>query len=254
MLSREPRADKKNHQMAPRSDLLWSLPLLLLLPQRTASFASNGVFARSNAPSQAAAPVALRPAELMVRHPRAKMIFDQFDRDAMRLIMDAQAETRKLGGESVGTEHVLLASCMQSDELQASLERAGLKADELRVAINPNSRKMPGLDSLFAASSKDELLPFAKVRRLGPASIRFRPNLLGLAPPHPISPRPIPPRPTPLLLCRTRSARSRQASPPRTAMLSWDRGIWSSPCSRTRMLMRARVGCCGKWISIGTLW
>lgn len=76
--------------------------------------------------------------------------------------MDAQAEARKLGGEAVGTEHLLLASCMQSDGVQASLERAGVTASALRLVMNPKANKLPGFDQLFAARARDELLPFAR--------------------------------------------------------------------------------------------
>ena len=71
--------------------------------------------------------------------------------------------SRKLGGQTVGTEHLLLACCLQSDEVQASLERAGLRVEPLRLAINPKaSSGVPGLDSLFAARARDELLPFSR--------------------------------------------------------------------------------------------
>ena len=90
------------------------------------------------------------------------MVFDQFDRDAMRLVMDAQAEARKLGGAIVGTEHLLLAGTMQSDVLQRSLERAGVDKAGLVAALGGSAGGMPSLDGLFAAKAKDELLPFAK--------------------------------------------------------------------------------------------
>ena len=91
------------------------------------------------------------------------MFFDQFDKDAMRVIMDAQSEARNLGGAEVGTQHILLAATLQKDSVQKSLERGGLATDEMRRTIAPNKANgLPPLDKLFAATSKDELLPFAK--------------------------------------------------------------------------------------------
>merc|ERR1719174_2004862 len=75
--------------------------------------------------------------------------------------MDAQTEARNLGGESVGTEHLLVASSTQSDGLQASLERCGLDANKLRGPLKGGG-ELPGLGKLFANVAKDELLPFAK--------------------------------------------------------------------------------------------
>ena len=92
-----------------------------------------------------------------------RMFFDQFDKDAMRVIMDAQSEARNLGGAEVGTQHILLAATLQKDSVQKSLERGGLATDEMRRTIAPNRvNSLPPLDKLFAATSKDELLPFAK--------------------------------------------------------------------------------------------
>ena len=92
-----------------------------------------------------------------------RMFFDQFDKDAMRVIMDAQSEARNLGGAEVGTQHILLAATLQKDSVQKSLERGGLATDEMRRTIAPNkANSLPPLDKLFAATSKDELLPFAK--------------------------------------------------------------------------------------------
>ena len=95
--------------------------------------------------------------------PAPRMFFDQFDKDAMRVIMDAQSEARNLGGAEVGTQHILLAATLQKDSVQKSLERGGLATDEMRKTIAPNkANSLPPLDKLFAATSKDELLPFAK--------------------------------------------------------------------------------------------
>ena len=91
--------------------------------------------------------------------------FDPFDRDVFRILMDAQSEARVLGSPSVGTQHLLLAATMQNDDVQASLERAGCTTDSVRAQLRGDAKgaaSMPGLDRLFAATAKDELLPFAK--------------------------------------------------------------------------------------------
>jgi len=94
---------------------------------------------------------------------QVQMVFDRFDRDAMRLVMDAQVEARKLGGSAVGTEHLLLAGTMQADAIQQALDRAGVKASGVRDAIRgPGGGSIPSLDGLFGLKAKDELLPFSK--------------------------------------------------------------------------------------------
>jgi len=89
--------------------------------------------------------------------------FDPFDRDVFRILMDAQSEARVLGAPAVGTQHLLLAATMQKDDIQAALESAGCTSDALREQLRGDKGgSLPGLDRLFAATAKDELLPFAK--------------------------------------------------------------------------------------------
>ena len=90
------------------------------------------------------------------------MFFDQFDKDAMRVIMDAQVESRNLGGTEVESQHLLLAASIQKGPVQKSLQRGGIDADTIKAVLNPGNAAFPALDRLFAATSKDELLPFAK--------------------------------------------------------------------------------------------
>jgi len=85
--------------------------------------------------------------------------FDSFNRDVFRILMDAQSEARSLGATSVATDHLLLAATMQKDDVQASLERAGVTKAKVRSQIAGGKASTPGLNRLFA--SKDELLPFA---------------------------------------------------------------------------------------------
>ena len=94
--------------------------------------------------------------------PAPLMFFDQFDKDAMRVIMDAQVESRNLGGTEVEAQHLLLAACIQKGPVQKSLERSGVQSDAIKAVLNPGNAAFPALDRLFAATSKDELLPFAK--------------------------------------------------------------------------------------------
>lgn len=109
------------------------------------------------------APLALRAPPHRAPRAAVTMVFDRFDRDAMRLVMDAQVEARKLGGTVVGTEHLLLASTMQSDSIQSSLERIGVVTKGVRDSLRgPGASSIPSLDGLFGAKSRGELLPFAK--------------------------------------------------------------------------------------------
>ena len=89
--------------------------------------------------------------------------FDPFDRDVFRILMDAQSEARGLGAGAVGTQHLLLAATLQKDDVQASLERVGVTTDAVRTNLRGGKGgNVPGLDRLFAASAKDELLPFGR--------------------------------------------------------------------------------------------
>jgi hypothetical protein len=89
------------------------------------------------------------------------MFFDQYDKDAMRLIMDAQTEARNLGVESIGTEHLLLAATLQQDGVAEALKRSGVQTKRVREELQ---RSFGGgsspLERLFASTSRDELLPF----------------------------------------------------------------------------------------------
>ena len=73
------------------------------------------------------------------------MFFDQFDKDAMRVIMDAQVESRNLGGTEVETQHLLLAATIQKGPVQKALQRSGLEPDAIKMAINPNKACPRGL-------------------------------------------------------------------------------------------------------------
>ena len=88
--------------------------------------------------------------------------FDPFDRDVFRILMDAQSEARVLGAPAVGTQHLLLAATLQKDDVQASLERAGVTSKGLRDVLKSGKGNIPGLNRLLAATAKDELLPFGK--------------------------------------------------------------------------------------------
>ena len=89
--------------------------------------------------------------------------FDPFDRDVFRILMDAQGEARSLGSGTVGTQHLLLAATMQKDDVQASLASIGVTDSSLRAKLRGGqAANLPGLDKLFAATAKDELLPFGR--------------------------------------------------------------------------------------------
>ena len=67
------------------------------------------------------------------------------------------------GAPAVGTQHLLLAATMQKDDVQAALEGSGVETERLRTLLRGGKGgNMPGIDRLFAATAKDELLPFAK--------------------------------------------------------------------------------------------
>jgi len=93
------------------------------------------------------------------------LFFDQYDKDAMRLIMDAQTEARQLGVEAIGTDHLLLSATLQRDGVAAALKRSGVETkavrDELARAAGGGVSAGNPLEKLFASTAKDELLPFA---------------------------------------------------------------------------------------------
>jgi ATP-dependent Clp protease ATP-binding subunit ClpC len=101
-----------------------------------------------------------------VQPPRAGspgMFFDSYDKDAMRLIMDAQTEARNLGVGSIGTEHLLLAATLQQDGVSEALRRAGVETKPLRDALQRAAGAAGAvnpLERIFASTSRDELLPF----------------------------------------------------------------------------------------------
>merc|ERR1719352_1694499 len=76
--------------------------------------------------------------------------------------MDAQSEARALGSESVGTQHLLLAATLQKDPVQRELQNVGVTAEAVRTQLSGKSGMESGLNRLFSAASKDELLPFGK--------------------------------------------------------------------------------------------
>ena len=110
------------------------------------------------APCATAAPVIARAQPLRME----AFSFDPFDRDVFRILMDAQSEARVLGAPAVGTQHLLLAATMQNDDVQASLQKAGISSKVIRDVIRSGKGNIPGLDRLFAATAKDQLLPFGK--------------------------------------------------------------------------------------------
>lgn len=129
-----------------------------------AAVASAGLIGRPMSPHLTTLP---RPLAAAAAHraPRTagppRMFFDEFNKDVMRLIMDAQSEARNLGGTEIGTEHLLLAATLQQDAVQDSLNRGGLEASALRGQMQSGDGKgVPALEKLFQATARDELLPF----------------------------------------------------------------------------------------------
>jgi len=91
-----------------------------------------------------------------------RMFFDQYDKDAMRLIMDAQSEARGNGRDAMSTEYILLAATLGGGEVQDSLRRGGLESGQVKDYLQQMSggSRIPRLDALFSSAAKDELLPF----------------------------------------------------------------------------------------------
>ena len=63
---------------------------------------------------------------------------------------------------AVGTQHLMLAATLQKDDVQAALQNVGVSQDAVRTKLREGKGTPAGLDRLFAATSKDELLPFGK--------------------------------------------------------------------------------------------
>ena len=133
----------------------------LLLLAATLQCASNYHLPAAAPPRRAVAAVAPSFARLSPLRMEA-FSFDPFDRDVFRILMDAQSEARVLGASAVGTQHLLLAATLQKDDVQASLENCGVTKDTVRGVLKAGKGGVPGLDRLFAATAKDELLPFGK--------------------------------------------------------------------------------------------
>ena len=133
----------------------------LLLLAATLQCASNYHLPAAAPPRRAVAAVAPSFARLAPLRMEA-FSFDPFDRDVFRILMDAQSEARVLGASAVGTQHLLLAATLQKDDVQASLENCGVTKDTVRSVLKAGKGGVPGLDRLFAATAKDELLPFGK--------------------------------------------------------------------------------------------
>ena len=133
----------------------------LLLLAATLQCASNYHLPAAAPPRRAVAAVAPSFARLAPLRMEA-FSFDPFDRDVFRILMDAQSEARVLGASAVGTQHLLLAATLQKDDVQASLENCGVTKDTVRGVLKAGKGGVPGLDRLFAATAKDELLPFGK--------------------------------------------------------------------------------------------
>ena len=103
----------------------------------------------------------IRASPLRCRSRAPAMFFDQYDKDAMRLIMDAQTEARNLGVEAIGTEHLLLAATLQQDGVAEALKRAGVQTKPVRDELQQRSGGgVNPLERIFASTSRDELLPF----------------------------------------------------------------------------------------------
>ena len=56
----------------------------------------------------------------------------------------------------------MLAATLQKDDVQAALQNVGVSQDAVRTKLREGKGTPAGLDRLFAATSKDELLPFGK--------------------------------------------------------------------------------------------
>jgi len=146
--------------------------LLLALPTPSASLAVGaGAVSAPRAPVHAPiraaatfAPGILVSGRSRVRSARMEAFsFDPFDRSVFRILMDAQSEARGLGAGAVGTQHLLLAATLQKDDVQAALDRIGISSEKVRTKLRGGKGgNMPSIDRLFAAGSKDELLPFAR--------------------------------------------------------------------------------------------
>jgi ATP-dependent Clp protease ATP-binding subunit ClpC len=148
-----PFISRQCHELTP---LRTSQPLMFSGAREQSAVAQQIAGGNRFAPAGDSGRAATRP-----RAGTAVMFFDQYDKDAMRLIMDAQTEARNLGVESIGTEHLLLAATLQQDGVAEALKRSGVETKAVREKL----RKASGgggspLERIFASTSRDELLPF----------------------------------------------------------------------------------------------
>lgn len=99
----------------------------------------------------------------------ARMMFDRLEKDAVRALMEAQKEAKRLGAAEVDARHVLLGLVSQKDGTAGALSSFGVSAPKVREAIARASSADGGAGGadlgrvarLFQLQTNDTPLPFA---------------------------------------------------------------------------------------------
>merc|ERR1719163_2577488 len=118
--------------------------------------------------------VQTHPRGLMLRTraaalPRLSMMFDRFGPSAVSVLMQAQQETRRMGCNEVGTEHLLLGVIQEPEGARNALTGAKIELESTRSAVSDlvgaapagDGAKKKGNGGIFdMLSREEEPLPF----------------------------------------------------------------------------------------------
>lgn len=106
-------------------------------------------------------------------------MFENLSPDAIRVIMVAQEEARRLAGNVMGTEHILLGLLREGGRLQRVLQ--GLTYDQFLDRIQPDTSPPPASELIYDTQTRHALeLAEDEAQRLGNQSVHPEHLLLGL--------------------------------------------------------------------------
>ena len=155
--------------------------------------------------------------------PRLSMMFDRFGPSAVSVLMQAQQETRRMGCNEVGTEHLLLGVIQEPEGARNALTGAKIELESTRSAVSDlvgaapagDGAKKKGNGGIFdMLSREEEPLPFTgaakrtfrgaleEAQRLNQDEVRSEHLLLAMLGDEarrPTRPVPLPPLPAPVL-------------------------------------------------------
>jgi len=99
--------------------------------------------------------------------PRAapRMMFDRLEKTAVRSLMEAQKEAKRMGASEVTASHVLIGIASQKDATANALQAAGVTAVKVRDTLNKqgdgDTQDIGRVARLFQLQTNDTPLPFS---------------------------------------------------------------------------------------------